>query len=85
MTQQEESVLQALDARVEPPSRGDPVSPLRWTCQSTRKLAAAWPAQGFPISHTKVGQCLNYLGDSLHSTRKRYEGTSHPDREAQFA
>jgi len=77
--------VQALDALVEPPSCGDPVSPLRWTCKSTRKLKAELQSQGFHISHTKVGQFLKYLGYSLQSTRKRYEGKSHPDRDAQFA
>src|SRR5712691_5775992 len=84
LTTQDASVLQALDALVEPTSRGDPVSPLRWTCKSTRKLEAELQAQGFHISHTKVGQFLKHLGYSLQSTRKRYEGTSHPDRDAQF-
>jgi len=85
LTTQEESLLQALDALVEPTARGDPVSPLRWTCKSTRQLEAELQAQGFHISHTKVGQFLKALGYSLQSTRKRYEGTSHPDRDAQFA
>jgi hypothetical protein len=84
LTAKDERVLQALDALVEPTSRGDPVSPLRWTCKSTRKLKAELHSQGFHISHTKVGQLLKYLGYSLQSTRKRYEGTSHPDRDAQF-
>lgn len=84
LTAKEERVLQALDALVEPTSRGDPVSPLRWTCKSTRKLEAELHSQGFHISHTKVGQLLKHLGYSLQSTRKRYEGTSHPDRDAQF-
>ncbi len=82
---QDERVLQALDALVDPTARGDPVSPLRWTCKSTRKLEAELQSQGFHISHTKVGQLLKHLGYSLQSTRKRYEGTSHPDRDAQFA
>jgi transposase len=77
-------LLHALDALVEPTSRGDPTSPLRWTCKSTRKLEAQLQLQGFKISHTKVGQLLNGLGYSLQSPRKRYEGASHPDRNAQF-
>ncbi len=81
----DERVLQALDALVEPTSRGDPTSPLRWTCKSTRKLETELQSQGFQISHTKVGQFLKHLGYSLQSTRKRYEGKSHPDRDAQFA
>ncbi len=54
--------MQALDALVDPPSRGDPVSPLRWTCKRTRKLQAALPSPGFHISHTTVGPFLKYLG-----------------------
>lgn len=56
LTAIEERVLPALDALVEPTSRGDPVSPLRWTCNRTRKLAAELHSQGFHMSHTKVGQ-----------------------------
>jgi transposase len=85
LTTQEERIVQALDALVEPTSRGDPVSPLRWTCKRTRKLEAELQAQGFHSSHTKVGQFLTDLGYSLQSTRKRYEGKSPPDRDAQFA
>ena len=77
--------MQALDALVDPPSRGDPVSPLRWTCKRTRKLQAALQSPGFHISHTTVGPFLKYLGASLPRTRKRYAGTSPPDRDAQVA
>jgi Rhodopirellula transposase. len=62
LTAQDARVLQALDALVEPTARGDPVSPLRWTCKSTRKLEAELQSQGFHISHTKVGQLLKDLG-----------------------
>ena len=84
ITAKNERLLQALDALVEPTSRGDPTSPLRWTCKSTRKLETELKSQGFQISHTKVGQLLKSLGYSLQGTRKRYEGSSHPDRDAQF-
>jgi transposase len=77
-------LLEALDALVEPTSRGDPNIPLRWTCKSTRNLEAELKSQDFQISHTKVRQLLKELGYSLQSTRKRYEGSSHPDRNAQF-
>jgi transposase len=77
-------LLHALDALVEPTSRGDPTSPLRWTCKSTRKLEAQLKLQGFQLSHTKVGQLLKGLGYRLQSPRKRYEGVSHPDCNAQF-
>lgn len=84
LTSKDERLLKALDELVEPTARGDPTSPLRWTCKSTRKLASELRVQGFSISHTKVGHLLKKLGYSLQSTRKRYEGNSHPDRNAQF-
>jgi hypothetical protein len=74
----------ALDALVEPGSRGDPMSPLRWTCKSTRRLARALARQKHPVSHAKVGQLLDQMGYSLQATRKTREGTAHPDRNAQF-
>jgi len=73
-----------LDALVEPTSRGDPMSPLRWTCKSTRRLAKELTVNGHPCSHAKVGKLLAGLHYSLQSTRKRMEGKSHPDRDAQF-
>ena len=73
-----------LESLVEPLSRGDPMSPLRWTCKSTRRLARELTAGGHKISHAKVGQLLEGLHYSLQSTRKRMEGRSHPDRDAQF-
>lgn len=78
------TLLQALDALVEPTARGDPMSPLRWTCKSTRHLARGLEQQGHPVSHTKVGQLLKQLGYSLQHTRKTQEGRSHPDRDKQF-
>jgi hypothetical protein len=60
------------------------MSPLRWTCKSTRKLAKALTDQGHQVSHTKVAQWLGDLDYSLQSTRKSLEGASHPDRDAQF-
>ena len=77
-------LLASLDALVDPESRGDPMSPLRWTCKSTRRLAKELTAQGYSISHTKVGQLLADLDYSLQSTRKKMEGKSHPDRDSQF-
>jgi hypothetical protein len=77
-------ILVSLDALVDPTSRGDPMSPLRWTCKSTRRLAEELLDQGYSVSHTKVGQLLASLHYSLQSTRKRMEGKSHPDRDAQF-
>jgi hypothetical protein len=84
-TAKDTTLLQALDALVEPTARGDPRSPLRWTCKSTRHLARGLARQGHQVSHTKVGQLLKQLGYSLQSTRKTREGSSHPDRDAQFA
>ncbi|MDP2341491.1 MAG: ISAzo13 family transposase [Deltaproteobacteria bacterium] len=74
----------ALEALVDPLTRGDPMSPLRWTCKSKAKLAAALVKQGWTISATKVGRVLRELGYSLQSVQKKREGTSHPDRNAQF-
>lgn len=78
------TVVGALEALVEPTARGDPRSPLRWTCKSTRKLADELTQQGHGVSHTKVAQLLEGLGYSLQGTRKTKEGASHPDRNAQF-
>jgi hypothetical protein len=74
----------ALEAMVEPLTRGDPTSPLRWTCKSRAKLTAALTAQGWRVSSTTVGRLLNGLGYRLQSVRKSREGTEHPDRNAQF-
>ena len=84
LSEKQKSLIESLDQLVEPTSRGDPMSPLRWTCKSTRKLAEQLGLEGIQISHTKVGQLLSKLGYSLQSTRKRFEGNSHPDRNAQF-
>jgi hypothetical protein len=75
---------QALERLVDPVTRGDPVSPLRWTCKSRAKLAAALCQEGWSVSSTSVGRMLNALGYRLQSVRKRNEGASHPDRNAQF-
>jgi hypothetical protein len=77
-------ILKALDALVEPNSRGDPMSPLRWTCKSTRSLAVELNSQGFVISSVKVGELLKLQGYSLQSNRKTVEGKQHADRDAQF-
>jgi len=80
----DQQLLTALDALVEPTARGAPMSPLRWTCKSTRRLAKELCQQGHPMSHSKVGQLLKALHYSLQGTRKTREGTAHPDRNAQF-
>ena len=69
---------------IEPTTRGDPESPLRWTCKSTRQLAAELKRQKHRISHTKVAQLLRAAGYSLQANRKTREGASHADRDAQF-
>ncbi len=84
MTAHDPKLLEALEALVEPSARGDLMSPLRWTCKSTRKLAEALARQGHGISHSKVAQLLRQLDYRLQGTRKCLEGTSHPDRDAQF-
>jgi transposase len=76
--------VEALEQMAAPTTRGDPMSPLRWTCKSTRNLAAELRQQGFQVSHTTVGSKLHDLGYSLHALRKTLEGTDHPDRNAQF-
>lgn len=77
-------LIEALERLVDPDSRGDPQSPLRWTCKSTRSLAAALQEQGFQVSDSKVAQLLKVCGYSLQSNRKTREGAQHPDRNAQF-
>ena len=74
----------ALDALVEPTSRGDPQSPMRWTCRSVRRLAAELERRGFRIGRQKVADLLHELGYSLQANRKTREGADHPDRNAQF-
>jgi hypothetical protein len=73
-----------LEALVEPLTRGDPESPLRWTSKSTRALAAELAAQHHRISHEKVAQLLRQMDYSLQRNRKTEEGDDHPDRDAQF-
>jgi transposase len=77
-------LLDQLDVMLEHQTRGDPESPLRWTCQSTRTIAKALARQGHPVSHSKVAQLLHGLDYSLQSNRKTEEGQDHPDRDAQF-
>jgi hypothetical protein len=74
----------ALERLVDPVTRGDPMSPLRWTCKSRAKLAAALTKDGWKVSSTTVGRLLNDLGYRLQAVQKSREGTSHPDRNEQF-
>jgi hypothetical protein len=78
------TLLQDLEALVEPATRGDPESPLRWTCKSTSKLAVELRTQGHAVSARTVSSLLDQLGYSLQSNRKSQEGSAHPDRDAQF-
>ena len=82
--QDQPGIQAALEALVDPLTRGDPTSPLRWTCKSRAKLAAALNEQGWRVSSTTVGRLLHRLGYRLQSPRKRQEGATHPDRNAQF-
>jgi hypothetical protein len=79
------TLLDDLLALVSPGERGDPMSPLRWTAKSLRRLATELRALGHRISHTVVGELLTREGFSLQANRKTREGDSHPDRDAQFA
>jgi DDE family transposase len=78
------ALLPALLALVEPTARGDPMSPLRWTCKSLRRLATELAAQGHRVSHTVVGELLAQQKFSLQANSKTREGGHHPDRDAQF-
>jgi len=73
-----------LERLIEPGTRGDPESPLRWTCKSVRRLAAELSSQGHQTSHRMVAELLHELGYSLQANSKTLEGGSHPDRDAQF-
>jgi len=74
-----------LERLVDPVTRGDPDSPLRWTCKSVRKLAGELQRLGHPVSHRVVADLLHEAGYSLQANRKTLEGGDHPDRDAQFA
>jgi len=77
-------LVEDLERLVEPLTRGDPESPLRWTCKSLRKLAEELARQGHQVSHQLVRELLHELGYSLQANRKTHEGGDHPDRDAQF-
>jgi transposase len=84
LEQTQPGLKEALEQMVEPLTRGDPMSPLRWTCKSRANLATAMVKKGWRLSSTKVGRLLHEMGYSLQSVRKSTEGKSHPDRNAQF-
>jgi hypothetical protein len=77
-------LLVRLEELVDPLTRGDPESPLRWTAKSGRKLAAEMAAHGFKVSPQKVHALLKSLGYSLQANRKSREGIDHPERDEQF-
>ncbi len=77
-------LLAALEALIEPTTRGDPVSPLRWTCKSIRRLADELTRENHPVGPVTVAKLLRQAGYSLQANRKTREGASHPDRNAQF-
>jgi hypothetical protein len=84
LTEGDATLLEDLDRLIDPATRGDPESPLRWTCKSTYHLAEALHQQGHAISQPTVYRLLDSLGYSLQSNRKTEEGADHPDRDAQF-
>jgi hypothetical protein len=84
LTELDPDLVAAYDDLVEPDSRGDPTSPLRWTLKSTRQLADVLVDMGHQISYCSVGNLLHVMGYSLQATAKTVEGVQHPDRNDQF-
>jgi hypothetical protein len=84
ITQTDPELLAALESLVDPVTRGDPESPLRWTCKSTRRLAEELARLSHPVCARMVGYLLGEAGYSLQANRKTREGNAHPDRNAQF-
>jgi transposase len=84
LTETDSQLLAALEALVDPATRGDPESPLRWTCKSTAKLAEELTHQNHPVTDRTVAMMLREAGYSLQANRKTREGSQHPDRNAQF-
>jgi hypothetical protein len=78
------TLIKDLEQLISPYTRGDPESPLRWTCKSLRKLASELNQEGHQVSHSSVASLLRDLNYSLQANRKTTEGTQHPDRDAQF-
>ena len=84
LTVSDPGLVEQLEEMIEVQTRGDPESPLRWICKSTRAIAKELARHKHPVSHTKVAQILHDLDYSLQSNRKTEEGKDHPDRDAQF-
>ncbi|MGH7931465.1 MAG: ISAzo13 family transposase [Candidatus Binatia bacterium] len=84
LEESQRDLIGAIDRLVEPTERGDPQSPLRWTCKSLSNLQRELLSQGYRVGRTKISKVLRSLGYSLQGNRKTREGTDHPDRNAQF-
>ncbi|MBF0178006.1 MAG: hypothetical protein HQL63_14335 [Magnetococcales bacterium] len=84
ITDNDPTLLADLERLVDPVTRGDPESPLRWTCKSVRQLAFALGNQGHVVGQQKVADLLAVLGYSLQANQKKREGSGHPDRNSQF-
>lgn len=84
LTETDPQLMEALESLIDPVTRGDPMSPLRWTCKSTYKLSEELRRQQHPVSPRTVAALLHQAGYSLQSTQKTREGKQHPDRNAQF-
>ena len=84
ITENDPTLLADLERLVDPVTRGDPESPLRWTCKSVRQLASTLKEHGHTIGRQKVADLLEILGYSLQANQKKREGSRHPDRDAQF-
>ncbi|MEX1118710.1 MAG: ISAzo13 family transposase [Terrimicrobiaceae bacterium] len=84
LVESDPEILSHLEEMIEGETRGDPQSPLRWTCKSTRTIARQLGREKHPVSHAKVAQLLHALDYSLQSNRKTQEGADHPDRDEQF-
>jgi hypothetical protein len=84
LAQSDPGLLEALERLIDTTTRGDPMSPLRWTCKSTAKLAEELTRQNHPVTDRSVAKLLKQNGYSLQANRKTREGSSHPDRNAQF-
>ncbi len=84
VTELDPDLVVALERQLEPVTRGDPESPLRWTCNSAAHLADRLTAEGHPVSERTVNRQLHALGYSLQANAKTLEGRQHPDRDAQF-
>jgi hypothetical protein len=84
LTQTDQELMAALEQLIDPVTRGDPESPLRWTCKSTRRLAKELTRQRHPVSAPTIAALLRQAGYSLQANSKTREGVNHPDRDAQF-